>query len=311
MNFFTTTHLTPPTYSSYNSKLNKWISLMPPHKNHLSYMFLHPNFSVVQLRQFLTQNNTDTAPTLNSYIKAILSAAEHNNNLFDHNTKEEYEKATLRWKELRQITYEYATEYRLEQKPSPTQSIKGGSALKFTDLIKVRDELPDGSIDKLLLSFYTYIPPVRADFFATQIIPFGKVPSYPNYIFYNTDRSYLVITDFKTSPIYKSIEYEIPSELHRELVSSLTLQPRTFLFQNKNGECFKRKTFSDWASKRLTSLFKKEFTLTMFRHIYISTLDLNTPVAQLLEISNKMGHSITQQMLYKWKDEPDKIANED
>ncbi len=310
MDFFRTTHLTVATATTYNNKINKWISLMPPSKNTLSYIFLHPNFSVVTLREFLSKNDTDTGPTLNSYIKAVLSAAEHNSKLFDSIDEEYYTKSENRWKDLRQKTYEYANQYRLEQKPSPSQALKSGSSLIFSDIVKVRDELEDGSIDKLLLSFYTYIPPVRADFFATQILNFGEVPSYPNYILYNTDKSYLTLTDFKTAPIYKSIEYNLPSELHRQLQLSLTNNPRTFLFPNKDGKCFNRKTFSEWATKRLTSLFKKEFTLTMFRHIYISTLDLNTPVEQLLEISRKMGHSISQQMLYKWK-EQNEVVEED
>ena len=41
----------------------------------------------------------------------------------------------------------------------------------------------------------------------------------------------------------------------------------------------------------------------MFRHIYISNLDQNTSAEHLIDISKKMGHSITQQMLYKWKEE--------
>jgi hypothetical protein len=303
MNFFPNTHLTDTVAKSYNNKLNKWISLMPPHKNTLQYIFTHPNLSTVTLRQHLTQNDSDTAPTLNSYIKAILSAAEHN---LDNN--DDYLKSEKRWKELRQITYEYANSYRLEQKPSPTQSQKSGSTLTLTDIIKVRDELPDGSLDKLLISFYTYIPPVRADFFATQILKFGETPSYHNYILFNSDRSRLVITDFKTSDIYKSIEHDLPSELHKQLSASLTLQPRIFLFDNRDGKCFTRKLFSEWATNRLTTLFKKKFTLTLFRHIYISTLDLNTPASELLEISRKMGHSITQQMLYKWKEQKEDAA---
>jgi hypothetical protein len=310
MDFFRNTHLAPATATAYNNKVNKWISLMTPHNDTLLYIFFRPNFSVVTLREFLSKNNKDTATTLNSYIKAILSAAEHNPEIFDCVDKQEYTKSENRWKELRQKTYEYANQYRLEQKPSPSQALKSGSSLIFSDIVKVRDELEDGSIDKLLLSFYTYIPPVRADFFATQILNFGEVPSYPNYILYNSDKSYLTLTDFKTAPIYKSIEYNLPSELHRQLQLSLTNNPRTFLFPNKDGKCFNRKTFSEWATKRLTSLFKKEFTLTMFRHIYISTLDLNTPVEQLLEISRKMGHSITQQMLYKWK-EQNEVVEED
>jgi len=96
MNFFPNTHLTDTVAKSYNNKLNKWISLMPPHKNTLQYIFTHPNLSTVTLRQHLTQNDSDTAPTLNSYIKAILSAAEHN---LDNN--DDYLKSEKRWKELR------------------------------------------------------------------------------------------------------------------------------------------------------------------------------------------------------------------
>lgn len=280
---------------------------MPPNKNTLFYIFLHPNFSTATLRQHLTNTDSDTAPTLNSYIKAVLSAAEHNPLTCD---QKDYDKAELRWKELRQITYEYANSYRLEQKPSPTQSQKSGSNLTLSDIIKIRDELPDGSLDKLLISFYTYIPPVRADYFATQILKFGETPSHPNHIFLGSDQARLVITDFKTSDIYTSIEHDLPSEIHKQLSASLALQPRTFLFDNRNGKCFTRKLFSEWAAQRLTALFKKKFTLTLFRHIYISTLDLNTPPRELLEISRKMGHSITQQMLYKWKKQPHTDADD-
>lgn len=308
MNWFSNTHLSYSTANNYNNKINKWISLMPYDKNTVSYIFLHPNFSFVTLRKYLVKNNTDTAPTLNSYAKAIISVYEHNVAMFSNIEKNITSKAECRWKEIRQTTYEWANQYRIEQKPSPTQSLKSGSSLLFNDIIKIRDNLEDGSIDKLLLGFYTYIPPVRADFFATQLLNFGETPVYPNYIFYNSEKSHLVISDYKTSPMYKSIEYDLPSELHKQLLLSLSKHPRTFLFCN-NDKCFTRKTFSEWATKRLTTLFKKEFTLTMFRHIYISNLGQNTSAEQLIDISKKMGHSITQQMLYKWKDNPD--TNED
>ncbi len=302
MNFFPNTHLAHSTASSYNSKIAKWLSVMPEHKNTLRFVYAHPNFSVVQLRQFLVLNNTDTAQTLNSYIKAVLSAAEHNTSEFNDVFDEKYDKYTKRWKELRQKTYEYANAYRLEQRPSPTQAQKSGSELKFSDIEKVRNELPSGSIDKLLLSFYTYIPPVRSDFFATELIKVGEKASYLNYIEYNDRFAYMVINDFKTSDIYDPIEYQLPSELHNELIVSLKEMPRKFLFVNKFGNCFTRKTFSDWASKRLSALFQKQFTLTMFRHIYISGLDPHTSAEELLDISKKMGHSITQQFLYRWRE---------
>jgi hypothetical protein len=62
---------------------------------------------------------------------------------------------------------------------------------------------------------------------------------------------------------------------------------------------------------KLLHIFKKEFTLTMFRHIYIANLDLNSPPEILFEISRKMGHSLTQQMLYKWKEETHDTSESD
>lgn len=303
MNYFAKTHLQISTSSAYNNKINKWINLMPEHKNNLLYIFTHPNSSVIILRKHLLKYDTDTAPTISSYIKSVVSASEHNPHIFNNIDKELYTKSENRWKQLRQIFHEYANSYRFEQKPSPTQARKTGSLLKFTDLVEKRDSLPDGSIDKLILSFYTYIPPLRADLFATQLLNFGEVPSYDNHIFYNSDKAYMVITDFKTSKLYKTIEYELPSELHKQLMASLKLSPRKFLFQNKNGDPFNRKSFSDWASNRISILFKKQFTLTLFRHIYVSTLDSNMPALKLLEISKKMGHSLSQQILYKWRED--------
>lgn len=311
MNFFPNTHLQAVTASSYNSKMNKWIKSMPEHKNNLSYIFLHPYFSMSNLRKFLVENNIDTAQTIHSYIRAVISAAEHNPKHFTDVDTDTFNNTLKKWKDMRQVYHEYANSYRLQQKPSPTQAKKGGSSLKLEDLIKARDELPDGSIDKLLLSFYTYIPPVRSDYYATQILNFGEIPTYPNYIFHSAQKSHMKITDFKTAKLYKSIEYELPPELHRQLSLSLAESPRKFLFQNKDGQVYSRNRFSAWASLRLTRLFRKEFTLTFFRHIFISSLDFNSSAEVLFDISRKMGHSITQQMLYRWKEHGEAELDED
>ena len=114
----------------------------------------------------------------------------------------------------------------------------------------------------------------------------------------------------KTSNIYKSIDYDLPPELHTQLSLSLKQMPRKYLFVSDTGKPFNRDSFSKWASMKLTRVFKKEFTLTMFRHIYISALDLNSTPETLYDISRKMGHSITQQMLYKWK-EQNEVIEED
>jgi len=84
MNFLPNTHLGHSTATTYNNKINKWLSLMPSDKNTITYIFLHPYFSVATLRKYLVENDIDTAPTLNSYIKSILSGVQHNSELFTH-----------------------------------------------------------------------------------------------------------------------------------------------------------------------------------------------------------------------------------
>jgi hypothetical protein len=239
--------------------------------------------------------------TMNCYVKAIMSATEHNLDLFQHIPKEEMQKSDKRWKELRQITYNHAFAYRMEQEPSKGQAEKSGVSLTLNDLIQKRDSLKEGSMDQLLVGFYTYLPPVRADYYATQIVKQGEQPTEPNYIEWHHDHSRVVITDFKTSRLYKEIKNDLPNELHRSLTISLTNQPRNYLFVNKEGNPFTRNGFSIWSSNRLLSIFQKGLTLTMLRHIYISSLDFNLPPSALKQIGDKMGHHLSQQLLYKWK----------
>jgi hypothetical protein len=302
MDFFQNTHLKPNTAKTYNTHLNTWISLLPSNQANLAFVYTHPNYSVVTLRKHLKTKNQDNPRTVNTYMKPVMTAIGANPTILMNINKELLQKCENRWKEMRQITFEKAYAYRLAQKPSPGQALKSGSLLKLADLIQARDVLPDGSINKLLIGFYTHLPPVRADYYATQILPFGSTPTSPNYIFHDSEHSHLVINDFKTNTLYKSITNELPPELHRQLVLSLQMQPRSYLFINKHGNPFTRNGFTQWAMTRLFEITRKGLTITMLRHIYISSLDLNSSPAYLQEISRKMGHAITQQMLYKWKD---------
>ena len=239
--------------------------------------------------------------TMNCYVKAIMSAMEHNIDQFKNISKEHMQKCDKRWKELRQITYNLANSYRMEQEPSKGQSEKSGVSLSLKDLTQKRDTLKQGTLDHLLIGFYTYLPPVRADYYATQIVKQGEQPTEPNYIEWNPDRSRVVITDFKTARMYKEITNDLPDELHRSLTLSLESQPRSYLFVNKEGNPFTRNGFSIWASNRLLAIFQKGLTLTMLRHIYISSLDFNLPPSTLKQIGDTMGHHLSQQLLYKWK----------
>ena len=303
--YFQQTHLKPITYEAYNRKLTLWLSILPSPQS-IVFLYTHPNYAVAMLRRHLVTTQSDTAVTINSYIKAIMAAQLANLTLFSSIDKEKMAACDSRWRELRQQTYTEAFAYRLQAKPSPLQALHTGASLTFADLVEKRVALPDGSTHKLLLGFYTYLPPVRADYFATQILPFGSTPEQPNYIYHDATHSELVITDFKTSHIYKKITHTLPQPLHSLLVDSLVAKPRSYLFVNKFGEPFNRYTFSHWANQQLETIFKKGLTLTMLRHMFISTIDFNrsTP-EELQKIGNQMGHNVSQQLLYKWKAKED------
>lgn len=302
MNFFKETHLKPSTYKTYNVQLNTWLSLFPEEQSNLVFLYTHPNYSVVIIRKHLSTKNQNKPRMVNTYIKAIMAAIHSNRSLFLHLSDTLLQSSDKRWREMLNHTYQLAFAYREQQLPSPGQAAKSGSTLKLTDLIQSRDALPDGSINKLLIGFYTHLPPARADYYATQIIPFGHTPTQPNYLFHDQHHSQVVLTDFKTCQRYKEIRHDLPPELHRQLVLSLQAQPRSYLFVNQRGHPFRRNGFIQWSISRLYEIFTKNLTLTMLRHIYISSLDFNSPPAQLIQIGLKMGHHITQQMLYKWKD---------
>ena len=118
MNFFPNTHLKPHTYQPYNSKLNKWISLFSKSQATLLFIYSHPNYSLTILRNYLTEQNIDTAPSINSYIKAILAAAD-NAKIHNDTNKD-------RWIFLRNHFYQLSTQYRLDAEPAPAGGDPGG-----------------------------------------------------------------------------------------------------------------------------------------------------------------------------------------
>ena len=173
----------------------------------------------------------------------------------------------------------------------------------FNQIIEKRDELPIGSIERLLISMYTMIPPARADYFATQILT-NETPTEKNYIRMG-DKVECVLTDFKTVKTYKSITHDFPVDLITELNESLKKTPRKYLFLNANGKPHTRNSFVLWARRCLSRIFETDFTLVFFRHAfvthYISTVDPNSITdGQIKEMSDKLGHSPEMFRAYKW-----------
>lgn len=184
--------------------------------------------------------------------------------------------------------------------PTERQQTK---VMSYDEINRIRKTLEKGSLERLLISFYTLMEPIRADYYATEILTDPSTPSTEeNYIILTPTQAHIIIRDFKTKRTYTKIENVLPDELKQELMESLEKYPRRYVFvMDDKRTPFKRKLFSNWACRALTRVLRHPMTLTALRHIYISNkITLKTPPKDLVEIAKKMGHARSTQRMYEW-----------
>lgn len=191
---------------------------------------------------------------------------------------------------------------------SPPGSPPGSAAgITWQDIINARNQLPKGSIDRLLFFMYTAIPPVRADYYATELVLHPATPTADNYILIKSLKDMtLVIRNFKTARLYDDITTILPHVVCQEIVESLSANPRKWLFVAESGEPFDRKRFSEWTSRIFSRHVKNGYlTINIIRHLFISSnVDFNKPSKELEVIGRAMGHNISMQKGYQWIDTP-------
>lgn len=203
------------------------------------------------------------------------------------------------WKGIEEENWRIIEERYDENRPSELQEDK---IMEFDEMESIRIRLEKGSFERLLLSFYMLIEPIRADYFATELILPGEESKEENYIV--LEDYILKVQDFKMKKKYGLIENRLSRELIEELEESLLKYPRKYLFvgEDKKKPYSSRKMFSNWACRTLTKALGRPMTLTALRHIYITKkIKEDTPVKELIDIAKKMGHSRGMQRLYEWK----------
>jgi hypothetical protein len=240
-----------------------------------------------------------TLPNVRNYITAIIALLRYSPHIAPHLSHRLESHST--WVSLRNHISQPTYDRQIQEKPTALQELRGGSKLSFQDLIDARDSLDIPMSHKLLLAMYTYLYPVRADYYALQILTDQSEPTHPNYLRVTHHSTELMIQDFKTSNVFPPIHYpSVPHPLHLLITASLQDAPRRFLFESK-GRPYTRIRFSQWASATLASVLRVPLNLTIIRHIFISSLSMDTPLQELQRIGRLMGHSIARQRLYTWK----------
>jgi len=272
-------------------------SMVAEFKTNIYWIITHPE----EVLKWILKKS-DVLSTQKSYIIAVLAIFKHNEGLktqFDKDYKEWFAK----FSEIDEaITQRYKT-----NEPTERQL---NAYVAFSDIVKKRDSLEEGSMDKLLLSFYTYIRPLRADFNAIRIYKEDeKVPDSDakdkeaNYIvFESPTKVSLILHEFKTQRSHSDFTKELPDELVKELKSSLKKCPREWLFVDKFGKPYRAtNSYTRWANRTFQKLFEKPLTITLIRHSYISSLDQNALTTLEKEaIAKEMAHSRGMQELYRF-----------
>jgi hypothetical protein len=303
MNLFEGAQIHDSSIKLYNSKLNEWLDYMPDHMKTPICIIMFPDIAMKRLNSSLRAN---TNSNRHVFIVTILSLIRHRRDILSAFSQEEIDTIRTKWIIINNDNEAPIRQRRLENKPTDNQTKKEGSQLSFSEIVNIRNSLPIGSYERLLISMYTMIPPVRADYYSTQIVRGDEVPTEKNYIrIISPDRVESVLKDFKTAKTFKQITNVFPPELIKELNVSLEKNPRTYLFINANGKPHSRNSFTLWSRRALTRCFGKDFTLVFFRHIYATHFVMNNDMsrvtdAQIKDISDKMGHSSEMFKAYRW-----------
>ena len=291
------TRLSDSSRKMFNKKIAQYISFMGQSRQSVGFIVDNPGIAYETL---LAEESISQTPTnRHLFFSAIVAYIKHTDD-----GRRRSDRIKNKWFDIQK------TNWHKQQLIDDDMSDKDEAVatnVSWSDLEKVRDSLPKSSKARLLLALYTYLPPLRADYFEVRINPPKTLitATKKNYIQLNStaETSELVIRDFKTSATYKTIRHKIPQQLYEDITASLESEPRNYLFTMATDakRPYDRNSFSKWANKVLQDLFKVPITLTAIRHIFISTLDLTKMRARDLQnIAHAMGHGIAMQKEYQW-----------
>lgn len=254
------------------------------------HIVLHPATYIPEITKLYPTNTSRKA-----HLSFILSLFRYNPD-FTCDHRKVYEQ----WTEAFQSTHKKVIDRYETNKPTDRQT---EGYVPYQDIIKKRDELEAGSIDRLLLGFYTYLKPMRCDYGNVRIYK-DRLPAEKerekNYILLKDDRGTLTLTAFKTVKTYGDHTVELPKPLYDDLTLSLKKDPREWLFVDSNNKPQSRNTYCSWTLRALKKLFDKPLTVSLIRHSFINQLDMSQlSVKEKKEIAQQMGHNIQTQDVYR------------
>ena len=284
--------------------INKLKKLMNLTGHDMRWIISHP----IEIKELVDEMDM-TDSTKVSFISAIMAYFIYS----EGNLKETEFELFQQWDEIkRHFNEPIKTRYTL-MKPTTKQKL---AFVDYEELQRVKERLDYGP-ERLLMTLYLDLPPIRADYF--NVVFKDSDDGDGNYIVEDEDlpkgtAGLLIINDYKTSKKYSRIEIPVPTTVMADIKECLkerrSIHPEydNYLFLTHNGRPYKtRQSWTVYANTVVKEILDNpSFSLTMFRHIYVSRPDLglNTgPSTETRErLAKMMGHSAGTQVQYQWRD---------
>jgi hypothetical protein len=236
-----------------------------------------------EIYEYLMNIKKDTKEgTYYSYVNSVLSLM----------TKEiiprpnEYDKLKDYLKELKLV---------IQKNTSAVPSDKQNDNYISLEELQSKVKSIDNPSDRLLVSLYVEIPPVRLDYANVKIV--DKLKDIPveddkqNY--YAIRENTIVLRDYKTKKKYGEYQYKLLPE-HKKLIQKIISNTgQTYLFINPaTNSPYTNNKFGVYLTEVFTKYFNKSITLLDLRHIYASHYSIEKyGMDKVKEIANRMLHS--------------------
>ena len=276
--------------SSKENYLYRWSRLRSLTKKTDEWILKHPKEVVMTLKEMAPQSRR-------SYMNAVLSVFKYAPELQCSMVKQ-YKK----WQDMFQSLDEEISEKYDRNEPSARQR---EAYMSWEEVLKKRDSLQKDSEEYLVMMLYTAIPPVRADY--GNVLITKKEPeetTQGNYLVLNKKECRMVLNEFKSKgKSLKQYNKVLPKELEEVIRESLKREPRSHLIVGRDGKPYVRdNSYVVYLKRLMNKVLGKNISVSMLRHIYVSSLDMNELTSgEKSQISKDMLHSTSTNDRYRLK----------
>jgi hypothetical protein len=202
----------------------------------------------------------------------------------------------------------------------PTER-QGRTQYPWDAILEKRDQVAKehgkGSLEHLLLSMFTMVPPRRQwDYYKMRVyIDKDEEPLLDHTHFHLDSRrhgAYMFVNEFKNAKFMGSFfNKEIPERLVKTIRASLKRWPREYLFAKDDGRPFVSvNAFTKFSNGILKVIFdNKDMTVNALRHAHATWTNDKPGVTYAERYRNaiKMGHGVKKDLIYAFASDKDKV----